>query len=62
MTKIQGAQLIIIAGIILLILNLANIDINSFEASKGPLSGALSNVLLILAMIVSIREMKKPKE
>ena len=62
MTKIHGAQLIIVLAIILLVWNLADLDFNSFEESKGPLSGAFSNVLLILAMIVSIREMKKSKD
>lgn len=59
MNKIRGAQLIIVAGIVFLIFNLSELDINNIGFSKGPILGIVSNVLLIAAMFVSIREMKK---
>ena len=59
MNKIRGAQLIIVAGIVLLIFNLSELDVNNLGFSKGPIPGIISNVLLIAAMLVSIKEMKK---
>lgn len=61
MGKIRGAQLIIIVGIVLLIFNLSELDLDNLKFDRGPVAGIISNVLLILAMIVSIREMKKIK-
>jgi len=61
MNKIRGAQLIIVAGIVLLIFNLSELDLNNLKFDKGPIAGIISNILMILAMIVSIREMRKPK-
>lgn len=57
MTKITGRYLIMAAGFILLIINLYNLDFNLLK--NGPRWGAVSNLLLILAMIVSIRDLKK---
>ena len=59
MNKIRGAQLIIVAGMVFLIFNLSELDINNLRFSKGPILGIISNVLLIAAMFVSIKEMKK---
>ena len=59
MNKIRGAQLIIVAGIVLLIFNLSELDVNNLGLSKGPILGIVSNVLLIAAMFISIKEMKK---
>ena len=59
MNKIRGAQLIIVAGIVFLIFNLSELDVNNLGLSKGPILGIVSNVLLIAAMFVSIKEMKK---
>ena len=61
MNKIKGAQLIIVAGIVLLIFNLSELDLNNLKFDKGSIAGIISNILMILAMIVSIREMRKPK-
>ncbi len=61
MNKIRGAQLIIVAGIVLLIFNLSELDLNNLKFDKGSIAGIISNILMILAMIVSIREMRKPK-
>ena len=59
MNKIRGAQLIIVAGIVFLIFNLSELDVNNLGLSKGPILGIVSNVLLIAAMFISIKEMKK---
>jgi len=50
-----------VAGIVLLIFNLSELDLNNLKFDKGPIAGIISNILMILAMIVSIREMRKPK-
>jgi hypothetical protein len=61
MNKIRGAQIIMVLGIVLLIFNLTELDLNNIKFDKGPMAGIISNILLIVAMIVSIREMRKPK-
>ena len=48
-------------GISLFIFNLTEFDLNNIKFDKGPLAGIISNLLLIIAMIVSVREMKKNK-
>ena len=45
--------------LVLLIFNLSELDVNNLGFSKGPIPGIISNVLLIAAMLVSIKEMKK---
>ncbi len=57
MTKKTGAYIVIIAGLILLIWNITELDFNDLK--KGPFSGIVSNILLILAMIFSIKDLKK---
>ena len=57
MTKLTGAYIVIIAGLILLVWNIFELDFDNLK--KGPFSGIVSNVLLITAMIISIRSLKK---
>lgn len=57
MTKTTGAYIAMITGLILLIWNISELDFNNL--GKGPFTGIVSNVLLILAMIISIRDLKK---
>jgi len=59
MKKITGAFIVMIAGLLLLIWNITELDFNNL--GKGPFSGIISNILLILAMIISIRDLKKHK-
>lgn len=59
MTKKLGAQIVIVLAIILAILNIYQIDLNSWEESRGAVSGLISNVLLIIAMILSIRSINR---
>lgn len=61
MNKIRVAQLILVAGIVLLIFNLSELDLNNLWFNKGLVLGVISNILLIVGMIVSIKEMKKTK-
>jgi hypothetical protein len=56
--KIRGAYIILIAGAFLLLLNLYHLDFDRSMWYAGP----LSNVLLMLSMVVSLREMKKQKK
>jgi len=60
MTKKTGAYIIIIAGLILLIINISELDFSNLK--NGPFSGIVSNILLILAMIVSIRDLNKKEK
>jgi hypothetical protein len=46
-----------IAGLILLIINISELDFSNLK--NGPFSGILSNVLLISAMIISVRDINK---
>ena len=48
---------IIFASIVLMIYNISELDFNNLE--KGRFAGIVSNVLLILAMLVTIRDLKK---
>jgi hypothetical protein len=57
MTKKTGAYIVLIAGLILLIINISELDFSNL--TNGPFYGIISNVLLILAMIISIRELNK---
>ena len=57
MTKKTGAYLVMIAGVILLIFNISELDFSNFK--NGPLFGIISNILLILAMAVSINDLNK---
>lgn len=57
MTKKTGAYIVMIAGVILLILNISDLDFSNLK--KGPFSGIISNILLILAMVISIKDLNK---
>ena len=57
MTKKTGAYLVMLAGLILLIFNISELDFSNLK--NGPIYGIISNILLILAMIVSINDLKK---
>ena len=59
MRKFYLLYFIIIASIILMIYNISELDFNNLK--KGPFAGIISNVLLILSMIFTIRELKKVK-
>jgi len=59
MNKIRIAQIIMLAGIILLIMNLSQIDINNLRFETGPVLGIISNVLLIIGMYIVIKEIRK---
>ena len=48
---------IIIASIILMIYNISELDFNNLE--KGPFAGIVSNVLIIIAMLLTMRDLKK---
>ncbi len=48
---------VIIGSIGLMIYNISQLDFN--DLPKGPLAGILSNVLMILAMLITIRALKK---
>ncbi|HAB28133.1 hypothetical protein [Xanthomarina sp.] len=51
---------IIFASIALMIYNISELDFNNIK--KGPFAGIVSNVLLILAMLVTIRDIKKKEK
>lgn len=57
MTKKTGAYIVMIVGLILLIINISELDFSNLK--NGPLFGIVSNVLLILAMLLSVRELNK---
>ncbi|MDB4178576.1 hypothetical protein N9759_01060 [Flavobacteriaceae bacterium] len=57
MKKNNFIYFIIIASIVLMIYNIYELDFNNIK--KGPFAGIVSNVLLILAMLVTIRDIKK---
>ena len=61
MNKIRIAQLILLAGLILLIINLRQLDFNNLLQDKGIVMGIISNALLIVGMVISIKELKKTK-
>ena len=57
MKKFYFIYFIIFASIVLMIYNISELDFNNIQ--KGPFAGIVSNVLLILAMLVTIRDIKK---
>ena len=57
MKKITIAYFVIFAAIILMIWNITDLDVNNLK--NGPFSGLISNIFLIVAMIVTIRDLKK---
>lgn len=59
MNKIRGAQIIMLTGAILLIMNLSQLDVKNLRFETGPVLGIISNVLLIIGMYVAIKEIRK---
>ena len=57
MKKIYFIYFIIFASIVLMIYNISELDFNNIQ--KGHFAGIVSNVLLILAMLVTSRDVKK---
>jgi len=57
MKKITGAYIVLILSFVLLIWNVYQLDFDNLK--NGPYSGIFSNVLLMLAMIISIRDLNK---
>jgi hypothetical protein len=57
MKKFYLIYFTIIASIVLMIYNISELDFDNLE--KGPFAGIVSNVLLILAMLFTIRGVKK---
>jgi hypothetical protein len=55
--KIRGAQLIMFSGVGLLIFNLTELDLTNFKSDKGPIAAIISNLLLNISMIISVRVM-----
>lgn len=56
MKKVQYVYLILIAGIILLLLNIYNLDFKNLR--NGNYWGIVSNLFLIIGMIINIRNLK----
>ena len=57
MKKFYFIYFIIFASIVLMIYNISELDFDNIQ--KGPFAGIVSNVLLILAMLFTIRDIKK---
>jgi hypothetical protein len=57
MTKITGVYIVLILSLFLLIWNVYQLDFDNLK--NGPYSGIVSNVFLMLAMIISIRDLNK---
>jgi hypothetical protein len=57
MKRIHLIYFVLIASVVLMIFNIAELDFENLK--KGPFARIVSNVLLILAMLVTIRDIKK---
>ncbi|MEQ3664948.1 MULTISPECIES: hypothetical protein [unclassified Olleya] len=57
MTRFHFTNFIIIAATVLLIINIYDLDFNNIK--NGPFSGIVSNLLIIIAMILTRRDIKK---
>ena len=57
MKKFCFIYFVVFVSIVLMIYNISELDFNNIK--KGPFAGIVSNVLLILAMLVTIRDIKK---
>ena len=57
MKKFCFIYFVVFVSIVLMIYNISDLDFNNIK--KGPFAGIVSNVLLILAMLVTIRDIKK---
>tara|TARA_B110001469_G_scaffold25604_1_gene26388 strand:- start:2594 stop:2779 length:186 start_codon:yes stop_codon:yes gene_type:complete len=60
MKKFYFIYFIIFVSIMLMIYNISELDFNNIK--KGPFAGIVSNVLLILAMLITIRDVKKKEK
>ena len=56
MNKLYILYFAIVVSSILLIINISELDFNNLQ--EGPFTGIIGNVLLIAAMIVTIRDLK----
>ena len=56
MKKINFIYFIIFASIIIMVYNISELDFNNIKS--GPFAGIVSNILLILAMVFTIRDLK----
>ena len=59
MNKLKLAYFLIIVSVILLVINISQLDFNNLD--KGNYFGILSNLLLIFAMVINIRDLNKTK-
>lgn len=57
MNKLKFAYLLLIIGSVLLVVNIYNLDFNQLKNENYW--GIVSNLLLIIGMIVTIRDVKK---
>ena len=57
MKRIYPIYFLIIASLILMIYNITQLDFNNL--ALGPYSGIISNILIIIAMLLTIRDLKK---
>ena len=57
MKKIYLTYFVLVASVVLMIFNIAELDFENLK--KGPFAGIISNVLLIIAMLLTIRDIKK---
>jgi len=57
MTRFHFTNFIILAATVLLIINIYDLDFNNIK--NGPFSGIVSNLLIIIAMILTRRDIKK---
>ena len=60
MTKKTGAYIVMIAGLILFIINIYELDFSNLK--NVPFSGIALNVLLILAIIISVRNLNRKEK
>lgn len=60
MTKKYFIYFIIIASIVLMIYNISELDFDNLK--KGPFTGIVSNILIILAMLLTMRDIKKKEQ
>ncbi|GGW73298.1 hypothetical protein DFQ11_10860 [Winogradskyella epiphytica] len=51
---------IIIASIILMIYNISELDFSNLQ--KGPFAGIVSNVLIIIVMLLTMRDLNKKEQ
>jgi hypothetical protein len=58
--KKTGAYIVMIAGLILLIINIYELDFSNLK--NVPFSGIALNVLLILAIIISVRNLNRKEK